>query len=202
METHAITPKRVERLMQPHFSPAARSRASGFSLIELAICIMVMGVIVIASVRLLDRVEDAKVKSAAQTARRINEIASTIYETTGHWPAEVDTGIIPTEMIPYLSNPIFENATPLGGEWDWNGPNNPVSTSVGIAIRFKSESEPNFSRLSQVDQLIDDGLLGTGECRWIQGYGHYYMMEIMMGEEAPPRRKLERVTLDDINWLD
>lgn len=171
--------------MQPHPSLAVRNRHSGFSLIELAICIMVMGIIVVASVRILDRVEDAKVRSVAQTARRINEIASIVYETTGAWPAEVNAGVTPPEMAPYLSSPIFENPTLLEGEWDWNGPGNPVSTSVGIAIRFKSDGDANFSLLKQLDQWLDDGDLGSGECRWIQGWGCVYMMEIMMGEEAP-----------------
>jgi prepilin-type N-terminal cleavage/methylation domain-containing protein len=169
--------------MQPHPSLAVRNRHSGFSLIELAICIMVMGIIVVASVRILDRVEDAKVKSAAQTARRINEIASIVYETTGAWPSNTNQGRLPPEMEPYLSNNILGNTTPLGGIWHWNGPSGSISESAGIAIRFESDSDLNKGLLSQLDRLIDNGDLSSGAC-WITSDSGAYCY--VMAADATP----------------
>jgi hypothetical protein len=144
---------------------------------------MVMGIIVVASVRILDRVEDAKVKSAAQTARRINEIASIVYETTGAWPSNTNQGRLPPEMEPYLSNNILGNTTPLGGIWHWNGPSGSISESAGIAIRFESDSDLNKGLLSQLDRLIDNGDLSSGAC-WITSDSGAYCY--VMAADATP----------------
>lgn len=165
-ETVLNASEQVERLMQSYSPIAVRNRRCGFSLIELAICIMIMGIIVVASVRILDRVEDAKLKSAAQTARRINEIASIVYETTGEWPANTKQGRLPPEMEPYLSNNVIGKSTPLGGVWHWNGPSGSISNSAGITIYFQSENELNKDLLAQLDRLIDNGDLSSGTC-WI-----------------------------------
>jgi prepilin-type N-terminal cleavage/methylation domain-containing protein len=167
----------AEYLMPADSSPAALNRRCGFSLMELMICIVIMGIIMIASVRILDRVDDAKVASAAQTASRINEIASIVYETTGAWPASTKEGRLPPEMDPYLANNIIGNSTPLGGTWYWNGPSGSISDSAGITIYFQSDSELNKSLLSQLDRLIDNGDLSSGAC-WIStnsGVSSYVM---------------------------
>ena len=75
-------------------SPRVASR-SGATLVELAVCVLIIGLITIASLDFRKQVSRAKVASVASTARAINELAVFIYNTTGSWPADCEEGVCP-----------------------------------------------------------------------------------------------------------
>ena len=163
--------------MRPSSRPATKKISHGFSLLELVVCVAIIGIMTVALVRVFSRVDQTRVVSVGETARRINEIANTVHAMTGQWPAEVDHGIVPPEIEPYLSNRIFRNSTQLGGTWDWNGLGGASGDSPGIAIRFKSSSDVDYSLLKKLDSLIDDGDLSGGDCVWMAtSGGAFYMM--------------------------
>ena len=174
--------------MRPSSRPAAKKRSRGFSLLELVVCVAIIGIMTVALVRVYSRVDQTRVVSVGETARRINEIATTVHAMTGQWPAEVDHGVVPPEIEPYFSNRIFTNATQLGGQWDWNGPGGATGDSPGIAIRFKSSSDVDRSLLKKLDSLIDDGDLSAGECVWMSTNGGAFYM---MGANDSPSMKTE-----------
>jgi prepilin-type N-terminal cleavage/methylation domain-containing protein len=174
--------------MRPSSRPAAKKRSRGFSLLELVVCVAIIGIMTVALVRVYSRVDQTRVVSVGETARRINEIATTVHAMTGQWPAEVDHGVVPPEIEPYFSNRIFTNATQLGGQWDWNGPGGATGDSPGIAIRFKSSSDVDYSLLKKLDSLIDDGDLSAGECVWMSTNGGAFYM---MGANDSPSMKTE-----------
>ncbi|MFO0012411.1 MAG: type II secretion system protein [Planctomycetota bacterium] len=163
-----------------YFQPLDPSKTrGGSSLLELVLCIAILGIVLISFLRVRDQFEDSKIASVARTVRRINEIATTICATTGAWPADVNNSILPVEMKPFLANDIFKNDTPMGGRWDWNGPANNVSNSIGIALRFDPASSANTQGLSKLDALIDDGDLNTGDARGVIKFGRYfYVVEV------------------------
>ncbi|MCY2985445.1 MAG: prepilin-type N-terminal cleavage/methylation domain-containing protein [Planctomycetota bacterium] len=154
----------------------------GFSLVELVVYVAVVAILAISFIRVLDHTEKAKVASVAKTARLINDVASTIFATTGAWPADVNNSILPTSMNPFLSTntqSIFANDTPLKGRWDWNGPTNAVSNLIGISLRFNPPSTADQQLLTKLDILIDDGDLDTGSCRKITNSGSlFYVISV------------------------
>jgi len=106
-------------------------------------------------------------------------VASTVYATTGTWPSDANSSILPTEMKPYLSNNIFANDTPLKGRWDWNGPTNTVSNLIGISLRFNPPSTADQQLLTKLDKLIDDGNLATGSCKGVKYSGSlFYVISV------------------------
>ena len=154
----------------------------GFSLVELVVCIAIVAILAISSLRVLGQTEKAKVASVAKTARLINDVASTIFATTGAWPADANNSILPPSMNPYLSTntrSIFAKDTPLKGRWDWNGPKNDVSKLIGISLRFNPPSTADQKLLTKLDLLIDDGDLDKGRCQKVLYNGSlFYVISV------------------------
>lgn len=151
-------------------SPRVASR-SGATLVELAVCVLIIGLITIASLDFRKQVSRAKVASVASTARAINELAVLIYNTTGSWPADCEEGVCPPEMSTHLQGSLFSNETPIGGQWDWNGPDSDVPGGIGISVRFDAKKTIDQKLLADLDRLIDDNNLATGSCRQITHNG-------------------------------
>lgn len=151
----------------------------GFTLVELVVYIAIVAIMAISLLRALNQSEKAKIVSVAKTARLLNDVACTVYETTGEWPADVFNSTLPPEMQPYLSNNVFDEGTPLNGRWDWNGPTTTVSNLIGISLRFSPQSTANHQLLVKLDQLIDDGNLLTGSCQKVIKSGNlFYVISV------------------------
>lgn len=151
----------------------------GFTLVELVVYIAIVAIMAISLLRALNQSEKAKLVSVAKTARLLNDIACTVYETTGSWPADVFNSNIPPEMQPYLSNNVFDEDTPLNGRWDWNGPTTNVGNLIGISLRFSPAASANNQLLLKLDNLIDDGDLHTGSCQKILYSGNlWYVISV------------------------
>jgi hypothetical protein len=148
-------------------------------MLELMMYVAILSIIMFAFLRAMDQAKKAKLVSIARTVRQINESATIVYATTGDWPADVWNSIMPPEMAPYLSNNIFQNDTPIGGRWDWNGADSAVSDSIGIAIRFNPSGSADLGLLTELDTILDDGNLSTGLCRGTVYTGKYfYVIEV------------------------
>jgi prepilin-type N-terminal cleavage/methylation domain-containing protein len=148
----------------------------GFSLVELVVYVAIVAILAIALIRVLDHTEKAKVASVAKMARLLNDAASTVFATTGAWPADVSNSIVPISMRPYLSTntiSLFANDTSLKGRWDWNGPTNAVSNLIGISLRFNPPTIADQQLLTKLDILIDDGNLETGSCKKFSSVDHF-----------------------------
>ncbi|MBM3964777.1 MAG: prepilin-type N-terminal cleavage/methylation domain-containing protein [Planctomycetes bacterium] len=151
----------------------------GFTLVELVVYSAIVAIMAISMLRAFTQSEKAKIASAAETARRINNIACTINATTGDWPADVKNSTLPPKMQPYLSNNIFANDTPLNGRWDWNGPTTNVGNLIKIPLRFSPAATANNQLLSKLDKLHDDGDLLTGSCQRILYSGNlWYVISV------------------------
>ena len=151
----------------------------GFSLVELVVYVAIVAIMAISIFRVLGQTEKAKVVSVAKTARLINDVASTIFATTGAWPADVSNSVLPPSMNPYLSNNVFADDTPMKGRWDWNGPTNTVSNLIGISLRFNPPSTADQQLLTKLDVMMDDGDLETGSCQKVVYSGSlFYVISV------------------------
>jgi type II secretory pathway pseudopilin PulG len=146
----------------------------GSSLLELVVYIAILGIMFVCIIRVRNQVDKANIASVVETARNINNIASKVYATTGAWPADQNNSICPPEMISHLKTNLFPNDTPLGGRWDWNGPNSSVGNLTGISLRFKPTTSANSTILLEIDRMIDDGNLSSGNCQTILNGGSLF----------------------------
>ncbi len=158
----------------------SRGISRGSSLLELVVYIAILGIIAVSVIRVRNHVDKANMASVVRTARIINDIATRIYATTGTWPQDQNNSICPPEMIAHLKYDLFPNDSPLGGRWDWNGPEG-VGNLTGISLRFKPISSADSTVLLQIDRMIDDGNLSSGSCQTFQnGTTLYYIFSVAM----------------------
>jgi prepilin-type N-terminal cleavage/methylation domain-containing protein len=77
----------------------------GFTLIELLVVFVVLGIL--SSISLLKYIDLRKTAQAARVASDFNAIkiaTYTYYSDATTWPAEVGPGVIPPELVPFLSS--------------------------------------------------------------------------------------------------
>lgn len=76
-------------------------------------------------------------------------------------------GTIPTGMTGYLPE-AYTQAAPMGGMYGWSGP------SGYILVRGGTETD---AVMQQVDAILDDGNLGTGEFIKVSAVGYCFHVE-------------------------
>lgn len=153
-----------------------RSKRSGFTLLELVVCILLIATLSTAVVMTVQgRSGEANVAATASVIRLINEAAVNYRLETGEWPAEVVAATLPSELEPYLRSSLFTAAVPVGGVWDWSGPSG--NKTVGISIRFATKTFTGYDDLDKLDKLIDDGDVLTGNAVLIsESIRSYYVV--------------------------
>lgn len=107
-----------------------------------------------------------KVKTHSLAFRLANDfrVFSGLFETytldNGVYPADASPGAIPAGMEDYIKSANWSEPSPIGGSYDWvyNGVGSGgVAAAVSITS-YTSGDDP----VSKLDELMDDGNLGTG----------------------------------------
>lgn len=140
----------------------ALRKCGGFSLVELVIVIMIIGVLgAIAVPRLGNFSERAEVAAVAEKLRRM-ETAFQLYHTqNGVWPADTMGGVVPPEMIAAgILNADDFQGNPLGGNYDWEQWGEPSRNAGGYFVSVSDVTD--WDAALEVDKMIDDGDLATG----------------------------------------
>jgi hypothetical protein len=98
---------------------------------------------------------------------------TTAFETyaqeKGGWPAEVEAGVMPSEMADRLRSADWLRVTPMGGHYNWeNGQTHggvKYRAALSISETNAAPLEVNEDLLQEIDRLCDDGNLATGNFR-------------------------------------
>lgn len=137
---------------------------AGFSLIELVIVLAIVGILaVVAAGRVLDIKSDSQINATMTEANRLNRLAMIARERLGRWPNDANQGVVPTD----LRSVLFPNSfltTPIGGQWDWNGPGTTIP-HFGMAVYFTSTTAEPRGQYTKLDTKFDDGNAATGKIR-------------------------------------
>ena len=151
----------------------------GSSLVEMVVYIAIVGILLSFTIKVRNHIDKANLASVVETARNINDIATNIHARTGAWPADQNNSVCPPEMIAHLKHNLFPKDSPLGGRWDWNGPDSSVGNMTGISLRFKPTTSADSTILKEIDRMIDDGSLSTGSCRtFVNGGALFYVFSV------------------------
>jgi len=79
--------------------------------------------------------------------------------------------VLPAGVDSYVDNTLFTSGTPLGGYFNWEGPNN--YSYAGVAIEAPSVEE---NLLVKLDKMLDDGNLNSGIFRKTPNSRYTYIL--------------------------
>jgi type IV pilus assembly protein PilA len=153
-------------------SAEVRRRKGGFTLIEIMVVVVIIGLLVALSVPIWARARRNSQENAFVNDLRIGiqALQRCMFEQ-GAWPAEVAAGTAPPATAGYLNDLYWTKLTPLGGNWDWEYNNSSVVAGIAIV-----PSLADADMMTEIDQKIDDGNLSTGNFRSASGK-YIYILE-------------------------
>ena len=147
-------------------------RAGGFSLVEIMVVVVIIGLL---SVLALPAV--TKSRLASQNNRFISDLRvfAQAFEKyslqNGAWPPNAGSGAVPTGMSGEFKNASWIGRNSVGGLWNWDF----NYSGVVAAIATTNVTAPD-KQMILIDQRIDDGDLDTGYFRKV-GTRFIYILE-------------------------
>lgn len=133
--------------------PRPPAKVLGFTLIEIMIAIVIIGLLAALAVPAFQRLKQRSL--ATLMANDFRQIKASFERSSlemGRWPPAAGAGVIPLNMDGMLPT-AYTMPAPVGGQYSWSGPTGRLVLSGG---------PPNNTVMQQVDTIIDDGNLETG----------------------------------------
>ncbi len=158
--------------------PPQRDHSAGFTLIELLIVVGVIGVIAaIAIAAFHEQIDRARIAAVAGDLRTFETGFLTFASDHGDFPP--DSHLNPPYHLPsgvgiedYLPLTRWVNETPLGGNYNWEGPNNYAYAGMSLY-----QATAPASTLARLDDAIDDGDLSQGRFRITPNGRYTYVID-------------------------
>jgi type II secretory pathway pseudopilin PulG len=118
----------------------------------------------------------ARIRRNAQNTRFISDLRTfaQAFEAyamkTGTWPPNAGNGAVPTGMSGELNDASWKAVNSVGGRWNWDYKYNGITAGVSTVLPVENDDQ-----MTQIDARIDDGNLGTGLFRKINGRYTYIL---------------------------
>ena len=144
----------------------------GFTLVEIMIVVMIIGILAaMAGVAFKHTRERAIATRIGNDLRVFADAFQTYALERGDYPADVGPATVPSGMEEYLNVSIFTSTTPAGGSYDWDKGVFGITAAVSV---MGTTIGPET--ILKIDEIIDDGNLGSGNVRSRSG-GLLYIIE-------------------------
>jgi prepilin-type N-terminal cleavage/methylation domain-containing protein len=139
-------------------APPRRRRAGGFTLVEIMIVTVIIGMLALLGMPALQ-----KTRLASQNSRFISDLRvfAQAFESysvlNGGWPPNSGSGIVPAGMTDEIRRTNWAIPNSIGGLWNWD--NNNFGIVAGISTTGVTATD---AQMVAIDRRIDDGDLTTG----------------------------------------
>ncbi len=151
-----------------------RRRSEGFTLVEIMIVVLIIGLLATLAFPAFQRS-----RIAAQSNRFVSDLRtfSHAFENfslqTGNWPAAAASGVVPTDMEEDIKVTVWRvPQNSVGGQWAWD--RSAYGMVAGISVTGVTVPDRQMER---IDARIDDGDLTTGLFRKVGARFIYILQE-------------------------
>ena len=147
----------------------------GFTLVEIMIVVVIIGLLAALAIPAFQRVQRASKNARVVNDFRVFAQSFEVYNTqNGFWPNNTGAGNIPSapvSMAGDFKTSVWQAPTSIGGRWNWDNTLSPTSGFAGISISdaVGNPISANDAQLAEIDAKIDDGDITTGRLRRTSG---------------------------------
>ncbi|MEM6332958.1 MAG: prepilin-type N-terminal cleavage/methylation domain-containing protein [Planctomycetota bacterium] len=157
-------------------SPAARRRPTGFTLIEILVVVVILGILAAIVVpQFTNATTPARYSAFATDLTSMGRSLQIYMIETENGIPDGSSGNLHADLLDYINQGKFQRPTPLGGVYDTEEPGGDAGPIGGIGVHFNNGDYPGDDVLLEVDELMDDGNLTTGAARKF-GADRYYLL--------------------------
>ncbi len=152
--------------------PAVRAgrRHDGFTLVQLMFSMSIGSIVMAVCVPKVEQVKrQARATIIVSDMRTFASTFEAYAHEKGDWPAETAAGEIPPELAGQLASTAWQRVTPIGGQYNWDNNQQHVGVRYRAALSISETSiaplPVDQDMLLEIDKLMDDGNLSTGNFR-------------------------------------
>lgn len=162
MRSSPISTPRSRRLRD-----GLRVRARGFTLVEIMVVVAIISFLAMMAVPAFRKLQSRARATATANDLRVFETAFETYASEkGVFPPSASPGELPPEMAGRIKGDDWTQASPIGGHFTWERNvdfgGNKVSAAITITSTSDSTLTGNAAELEELDRILDDGNLSTG----------------------------------------
>lgn len=133
---------------------------AGFTLVELLVVIAIIGILAALAFNEFGAFRDRA--RVARTAAELKHFADAFFGyamTEGSYPLDTHE-VLPNGMEEFITPAAFERTTPIGGRYNWEGPDG--YSYAGVSISGYT-GDPDL--IQTLDAMLDNGDVNTGRFR-------------------------------------